>query len=84
VLLPDYFQVCPASGSQRPGSVIRLRLKGNPDYVLKNRERWMELCALAVDEQDPAKLISLINEINRLLEEKQNRLRGKVSDVPAD
>jgi len=40
-------------------------------------ERWMELCALAAEEQDPEKLLALTMEINRLLEEKENRLKQK-------
>ena len=40
----------------------------------ENRERWMELAALAANEQDPAKLVALIHEINQLLEQKQKRL----------
>jgi len=38
------------------------------------RERWMALCEQAAKEQDPAKLLELVTEINRLLEEKQDRL----------
>ncbi|HEX3321942.1 MAG TPA: hypothetical protein VHR84_14635 [Terriglobales bacterium] len=41
----------------------------------KNRERWQDLCAQAADEQDPEKLIALVSEINKLLEEKEERLR---------
>jgi hypothetical protein len=37
-------------------------------------ERWKELCALAAKEQDPAKLLKLITEINNLLIEKEERL----------
>ena len=33
------------------------------------RERWLELCELAEKEQEPAKLLALVSEINRLLEE---------------
>ena len=40
----------------------------------ETKERWRELCELAVKEQDPAKLLSLIQEINDLLDEKQKRL----------
>jgi hypothetical protein len=36
-------------------------------------ERWQMLCALAADEQDPQKLLALIQEITNLLEEKQGR-----------
>jgi hypothetical protein len=43
-------------------------------FVLKNRERWLELAELAANEQDPKKLMELVNEINQLLAEKQARL----------
>jgi hypothetical protein len=38
---------------------------------MENHEKWMELCALASKEQDPAKLLALTQEISRLLEEKR-------------
>ena len=38
------------------------------------KERWLELCEQAASEQDPAKLYALVQEINRLLEEKRIRL----------
>ena len=41
-----------------------------------NKERWKLLCEQASVEQDPKKLHELINEINRLLDEKNNRLKG--------
>jgi len=34
------------------------------------KERWMHLCEQAAVEQDTQKLMVLIQEINRLLEEK--------------
>jgi hypothetical protein len=37
-------------------------------------ERWKLLCEQAAKEQDPAKLIELVREINDLLEAKQARL----------
>lgn len=40
----------------------------------KVKERWMHLCELAALEQDPEKLMQLVSEINRLLEEKEQRL----------
>ena len=43
---------------------------------MKNREKWMELCALAAIEQDPQKLIELTHEITRLLDEKEARLKA--------
>lgn len=39
--------------------------------------RWQELCAQAAVEQDSKKLLKLIAEITRLLEEKQKRLAGE-------
>lgn len=41
------------------------------------KERWYQLCELATKEQDPDKLVALVEEINRLLEEKEQRLKGK-------
>jgi len=38
-----------------------------------NKERWMDLCRLAAVEQDSAKLLGLVDEINRLVEEDQRR-----------
>ncbi len=34
---------------------------------------WQDLCAQAQHEQDAGKLLELVTEINRLLEEEQNR-----------
>ena len=36
-------------------------------------ERWKMLCELATHEQDSQKLLALIQEISKLLEEKQTR-----------
>ena len=37
-------------------------------------ERWFQLCAQAAVEQDPKKLLELVQEINDLLEAKERRL----------
>ncbi len=42
----------------------------------------MELCAQAAIEQDPDRLLMLVREINRLLEEKEQRLKRQESDQP--
>ncbi len=42
----------------------------------QKREIWMQLCENAASEQDPDKLMELIKEINRLLEEKERRLKS--------
>jgi len=38
-------------------------------------ERWKLLCAQAAEEQNSEKLLDLVREINRLLEEKEARLK---------
>jgi hypothetical protein len=45
------------------------------------KERWMELCEMAVKEQDPAKLMALVAEINRILEAKEQRLKAASADT---
>ena len=41
------------------------------------KERWMDLCEQAANEQDPKKLMVLITEITRLLETKQKRIEAE-------
>jgi hypothetical protein len=41
---------------------------------MKNKERWQELCEQAAVEQDSQKLAALVEEINKLLQEKQDRI----------
>jgi hypothetical protein len=41
---------------------------------MKDKARWMELCEQAASEQDPQKLMELVEEINRLLLEKEKRV----------
>ena len=40
-----------------------------------HKEKWMELCELAANEQDPEKLTVLIEEVDRLLEAREKRLQ---------
>jgi hypothetical protein len=40
----------------------------------KKRDAWMLLCEQAAQEQDPNKLMKLVKEIVRLLDEKQERV----------
>lgn len=44
----------------------------------KARERWIELCEQAAVEQDSEKLMELVQEISRLLEEKAARIKEPV------
>jgi len=60
---------------------VSVSREAHTNYMIgKNKERWQELCELAEKEQDPDKLIALVKEINRLLEEKQARLTHKPKD----
>ena len=45
----------------------------------ENREKWMELCAQAANEQDSQKLMELVKQITALLDAKQERLIEKDS-----
>jgi hypothetical protein len=47
------------------------------------KERWLELCEQAAVEPDPVKMLQLIEEINRLLQEKEEVLRKLRGGVKA-
>jgi len=49
---------------------------------MNDHEKWIELCAIASKEQDPQKLIEITQEILRLLDEKDARL--KAAHKPTD
>ena len=40
---------------------------------MTDREKWKELCAKAAGEQDPKRLLELVQEINRILDELDNK-----------
>jgi hypothetical protein len=46
------------------------------NLAMKDKARWLELCEQASVEQDQKKLMALVAEITRLLDEKQERLMG--------
>jgi hypothetical protein len=52
--------------------------------VQEARERWLELCEKMKREHDTDKMIALAKEINRLLEERHNRIIGVLKTKPAD
>jgi uncharacterized small protein (DUF1192 family) len=47
--------------------------------VEEQKERWRELCELALHEQDPEKLLRLTREINRLLAEREQTIASRTS-----
>jgi len=48
----------------------------------ETRERWLDLCAQIAQEQDRDRLMELIKELNRLLDEKEKKL-GSVTERSA-
>jgi hypothetical protein len=58
------------------------------EYVVMQgrvKEEWMQLCEQATIEQDSDRLMVLIKEINRMLDEKEQRLKsGQPSKAPTD
>jgi hypothetical protein len=48
----------------------RCRIERKQDYVSKTFERWKELAARCLGEQDPGKLTELANEMNLILTQK--------------
>ena len=43
----------------------------------EQKQEWMRLCQLASKEQDPEKLMELVREITRLLEERETAMKAK-------
>jgi hypothetical protein len=43
---------------------------------------WKHLCEAIMKEQDPQKLLALVDELNRELEQQTNLQRGRV-EIPA-
>jgi hypothetical protein len=48
------------------------------------KERWLLLCEQAATEQDPTKLMALVEEVNRLLESEENRRKAARGTQPSD
>lgn len=51
--------------------------------VKGHEEEWQILCKQASVEQDPVKLLSLVERINQLLEAKNRRLKEKNEQLAA-
>jgi hypothetical protein len=62
---------------------VKPRQSWYTESCAKNKERWMQLCEQASTEQDPQKLFTIIQEIIRLLNEKEKRLKAsRLPPVP--
>jgi hypothetical protein len=49
----------------------------NQDGNDQSKENWMHLCELASKEHDPDKLMELVREITRLLEEREKAAKSR-------
>jgi hypothetical protein len=47
---------------------------------VQDKERWIELCEQAAKEQDRERLLQLVQEINRILDEKKDRSNPRSSN----
>jgi hypothetical protein len=57
---------------------VKLNLLRNPTMSGEAiKEEWMKLCEQAASERDPEKLMALTQEICRLLDEREQNLKGK-------
>jgi hypothetical protein len=53
------------------------RVEVAPLCKAKGKKGWLRLCELAANEQDPDKLLALVKEISRLLDEKERRVNAR-------
>jgi hypothetical protein len=42
----------------------------------KDLERWVELCELAIKEQDPKKFLEIVKQLNELLDARRGFVSG--------
>jgi hypothetical protein len=65
----------------KPGNETRF---GGDTLSTEAKERWMELCEQVSQEQDPRKLMALVAEIDRILEERQDRINQPRAEPDLD
>ena len=73
--LPIWQEACKNSCAFREHSGHACQIGGAHVMQGKVREQWMQLCEQAAVEQDAEKLLALVKEINRMLDEKDRRLQ---------
>jgi hypothetical protein len=61
----------------RPSS----RFRGRPLMDQDRRKDWREICKAAASELDPAKLMSLVSELTRALDERDKKKRDATSEA---
>jgi hypothetical protein len=50
--------------------------------VMRDKQKWLKLCEQAAFEQDPEKLLALVEQIDALLQIEEDRLRGSLRSEP--
>jgi hypothetical protein len=80
-------QGCRRSGLyriDRTGTVMKSCVFGGLSSEMRAKEKWLQLCEQAAREQDSNKLMELVDEVNRLLLEEEERVKGNRArnDVP--
>jgi len=50
----------------------------------ENLEQWQKLCQEAAGERDPERLMELIREIDRMLSEKERRLKSASANTKSE
>jgi hypothetical protein len=61
-------EVCVARQTSHSATMEAYAMRG------KTKEAWQQLCEQAAAEQDPDKLLELVKQIDRMLDEKETRL----------
>jgi hypothetical protein len=56
-----------------PSESVASAIETKASNERKAKARWVELCEQAAIEQEPTRLLKLIQEIDKLLREKQGR-----------
>jgi hypothetical protein len=67
-------------------SFLPIAAAGTPDWRFhamqgKVKEHWMEVCERASVEQDSEKLMALVKEINRMLDEQEDQLKRRQANT---
>jgi hypothetical protein len=50
---------------------------------MQDKQKWLKLCEQAAVEQDPEKLLALVEQIDALLQIEEDRLKNSLSPTPS-
>jgi hypothetical protein len=65
--------------------ITKALYKGVKGVVMRDNERWIQLCQLITVEYDPKKMLLLVEELNALLKEQdvQNKRSNSRAESPS-